>query len=124
MNLKDLLPDFDFRDFVYLLVTAVLIAMLLASLGACKPIARVTTVTERRDSARLERATDSVYVYRRDSVYVREKGDTVLVDKWHILYRDRNRTDTCYVSRLVETPVVTEVEVPVISRGGCGGCWG
>lgn len=49
-----------------------------------------------------KKVTDSVWVERltHDSIYIHEKGDTVLVEKWHTEYRDRWRdrlmTDTVY----------------------------
>lgn len=55
---------------------------------------------------------DSVYL--RDSIYVENKGDTVMMERWHTAYRDRWRTDTIYQSRTdsvpVPYPVIQEVE--------------
>ena len=34
-------------------------------------------------------AHDSVYIYSRDSVFMLVRGDTVVVDRWHVRYRDR-----------------------------------
>ena len=31
-----------------------------------------------------------------DSIHVKEKGDTVLIEKWHTQWRDRLRVDTLY----------------------------
>lgn len=66
--------------------------------------------------------TDTVYiahivtdsVYRHDSIYIHEKGDTVWYERWHTQYRDRLRIDTVYQAR-VDTiakpyPVIKEVE--------------
>jgi hypothetical protein len=50
---------------------------------------------------------DSIYIHLRDSIYIREKADTVLVERWHtrLVYRDRLRTDTL---RLIDTLRLTE----------------
>ena len=37
---------------------------------------------------------DSVWLH--DSIHVKEKGDTVLIEKWHTQWRDRLRVDTLY----------------------------
>lgn len=101
----------DLKDIIFTFVLAIVVALLLVSFASCKQT-KVVTVTEYRDSIRIEQRYDSIYVYNKDSIYIREKGDTVLVDKYHIIYRDRNRVDTCYVSQSHEVPVVTTVEVP------------
>ncbi len=54
---------------------------------------------------------DSVYV--RDSIYIRERGDTVYVDRWHVRWRERAATkaDTVYIERQQ-----SEVKVPPPER--------
>lgn len=62
--------------------------------------------------------TDSLYltVHERDSIhikdyiYIREKGDTVFVERWRTQYRDRGRTDTLYIDRTREVQVPYPVE--------------
>lgn len=61
---------------------------------------------------------DSVYfnreyrdsIYMKDSVFVREKNDTVYVDKFKYLYKEVNKTDTFYVSHTDTVTKVVEVE--------------
>jgi hypothetical protein len=55
---------------------------------------------------------DSVHIYQRDSIYIRERGDTVFVDRWHTrtAYRDRLRTDTLHVSDTVRIAVDRVIE--------------
>ena len=63
----------------------------------------------RYDSLFVEKLmTDSVYV--RDSVFVRDRGDTVYVDKDRYVYVYKNRIDTFFVyrDREVEVPVPVE----------------
>lgn len=64
---------------------------------------------------------DSIYIhqlkrdsiYLRDSVYVREKGDTVFVDKFKYLYKEICKTDTFRVERTDTITTVVEVEKPL-----------
>ena len=93
--------------------TASLISLcVLLALASCRG-GRALTGTEARRESREEssRAKDSVTLYVRDSVHVREKGDTVRVERWSIRYRDRwrERTDTVVIRDSVfrERPVAT-----------------
>lgn len=54
---------------------------------------------------------DSIYMY--DSVFVREKGDTVLIEKYKYLYRDKLVRDTLYINRTdsVQVPYPVEKEL-------------
>jgi hypothetical protein len=55
---------------------------------------------------------DSIYIH--DSTIVREKGDTMLIEKWHTRWRDRWMHDTVYQSRVdsVPKPYPVEKRVP------------
>lgn len=65
--------------------------------------------------------TDSVYltihqrdsIYQRDSVIIRQAGDTVYVDKVRYLYRDRLVRDTAYLYRDREVQVPYPAEKPL-----------
>lgn len=61
--------------------------------------------TEYKD--RLQR--DSIYF--RDSIIMREKGDTMFIDRWRYLYKDRLITDTLIVSDTVRVPYPVEKEL-------------
>jgi hypothetical protein len=54
-------------------------------------------------------------VYRHDSVFIRERADTVFVDRYHtkISYRDRLRTDTVRITDTVRTVHSETVAVEV-----------
>lgn len=62
--------------------------------------------------------TDSIYItlnrrdsiYMRDSVYVREKGDTVYQYKYKYLYVDRAVHDTLYINKVDSVQVPYPVE--------------
>ncbi|MBR2017786.1 MAG: hypothetical protein IKA00_10955 [Prevotella sp.] len=71
----------------------------------------------------LEHRTDTVYqskvvhdsIYQHDSTYIKEKGDSVYIERWHTKYVLKEKTDTLYESRVDSIPipyeVVKEVEV-------------
>ena len=51
---------------------------------------------------------DSIYVH--DSTLIREKGDTVMIERWHTQWRDRWQHDTIYVAH--NDTIVRSIEVP------------
>jgi hypothetical protein len=77
------------------------LVMLLLFLSACKSTTPVV-VSENRTESRLngyrETITDSVFVFKHDSVFVKHKGDTVFVDRWRSSIEYRSKTDTVHVS--------------------------
>ncbi len=93
-------------------ILAVFVA-LAALLPGCSPkiIERVSYVHDTTNVVRI----DSVRYYQRDSIFVREKGDTVFQYVERIRYRDRFRIDTlvqmrevldtAFVERKVEKPL-------------------
>lgn len=50
-------------------------------------------------------------IYFRDSIIMREKGDTVIIDRWRYIYKDRLITDTLIVSDTVRVPYPVEKEL-------------
>lgn len=84
-------------------------------LTACTTTKVVTVERVRTDTLRLvKQQRDSIYLH--DSTYIREKGDTILIERWHTQYRDRLRIDTMYQSRVDSVPVAYPVEVEVERR--------
>ena len=81
-----------------------LFVLAVLSLAACKQVQYVPVETVRLDSIYLTQTLrDSIVRY--DSVYVRDKGDTLYVERWKYLYRDKVRVDTM-VSVRVDTLAV------------------
>ena len=77
---------------------------LVCLLCGCKQVQYVPVETVRLDSIYLTQTLrDSIVRY--DSVYVRDKGDTLYVERWKYLYRDKVRVDTM-VSVRVDTLAV------------------
>lgn len=87
---------------------AVMVAVVLLLVG-CKtkyvPVEVVRTDTTYITQHRL----DSIYLH--DSTYIHERGDTVLVEKWHTAWRERVRIDTLIQHRHDSVPVPYPVEV-------------
>lgn len=79
------------------------------SLASCKQVQYVPVETVRLDSIYLTQTLrDSIVRY--DSVYVRDKGDTVFVDRYRYLFVDKLRRDTMYISRIDTLRVPYPVE--------------
>ncbi len=86
-----------------------IILLTLAICSSCRSIKYVPVETVRMDSIYFTlHERDSVHIH--DSVYVREQGDTVFVNKWHTVYRDRTTRDTTYIEREKKVGVPYPVE--------------
>jgi hypothetical protein len=103
-----------------------LVLVVCVAMVGCRTLPEPVAVRVERDSIYLSRVErDSVFV--RDSVLIREKGDTVYRDRWRVEYRERVLRDTVYFGKsdtLIITKVV-EVATPLswwkrvkISAGG------
>ena len=86
---------------------------ILSLIAGCKSHERVVVVeTVRADTLRLSHnIRDSVWLH--DSIYIRDKGDTMWIERWHTRWRDRTVHDTTYVSKTDSVPVPYPVEVKV-----------
>lgn len=101
-------PQKRFRVAAFLLV-ALGVALILAA--SCSPrIIEHTTV--QRDTVYKVR-TDSVAVLQRDSVFIRERGDTVFIYKERLRYRDRVKIDTVRLVKVDSLTVERVKEVKV-----------
>jgi hypothetical protein len=109
--------EFTFRTVATLsiLVTAFFLLAFLFS-GCCTQKETVTGSSRTDRFTGSEKTTrDSIYFYLSDSIYIREKGDTVYIDRRHTEYRDRIRVDTVavrdsvYVDREISAVKVVEV---------------
>ena len=87
------------------------------ALTSCRSAAPLVSVP-RNDSVviRDRYVRDSMIV--RDSIVVRLKSDTVLIDRWHNIWRDRivATTDTVYKDKLVTVRLPPERYVPWLYR--------
>ena len=76
--------------------------------SGCSPRILVREVV--RDSLIVRTKLDSVYLYEKDSIFVKQKGDTVFFERWSIRYKDKliEKKDTAYINKVE----VKEVAVP------------
>ena len=91
--------DFDRQEALkrvmkYLIIWLVFL-MLLAWLTSCTTTKYVEVERIRTDTTYITKwQKDSVWLH--DSIHIRERGDTVRIEKWHTQWRDRLRVDTIY----------------------------
>lgn len=82
---------------------------LMGFFSSCTRTMYVPVTSVQHDSINLHtHSRDSIVV--RDSVTIRERGDTVWLERWRIEYRDRIRTDTAYIERRDSVAVPYPVE--------------
>lgn len=88
----------------------IIVALLLSTLfSSCKSIQYVPVETVRTDTLYQKVVQrDSIHVH--DSVTIREKGDTVMIEHWRTEWRDRLLRDTIYRSRVDSVQVPYPVE--------------
>ena len=90
-----------------------LCGMLLIAMGSCRSVKYVPVETIRHDSIYItQHQRDSIYLH--DSIFHKEKGDTILIEKWHTKYIEKQVHDTLIqVERdTIPQPYPYEVEVP------------
>lgn len=92
-----------------LLICVLLLALLSSAFSGCSPkiVERVVTQHDTTQVVKI----DSVWQFQRDSVFVKEKGDTVYKYVEHIRYRDRYKVDTLVRVREVHDTTAVEVKV-------------
>lgn len=93
---EDKIVEYLARMFT-ILVLGLIVAVLISMCGCTRTI-YVPQVSVERDSIYLHtHSRDSIYLH--DSILIREKGDTVWMERWHTTYKDRLLTDTIYIER-------------------------
>lgn len=73
--------------------------VVLCCISSCTTTQYVPVVEYHTDTL-IQKMTQRDSIYLHDSTIVREKGDTVLIERWHTRYRDREVHDTVYQSRI------------------------
>ena len=91
------------------------VAFLALLMCSCKTVEYVPIVEH-------ETHHDSIYftqvqrdsIWQHDSILIKQKGDTVRIEKWHTKYIEKQVHDTTYVAKVDSVPVPYEVikEVP------------
>lgn len=93
--------------------------ILLLTLVGCRTYVPVETIrTEYRDRERIERDTVNV----RDSITTYIKGDTLLIDKWHTVYKELVRRDSIYIAKH-DTATVTKEVIKVKKETNWAATW-
>lgn len=79
---------------------------------SCRTVKYVPVETVKVDTTYINKLQrDSIYML--DSVYIKETGDTVLIEKYKYLYRDKLVRDTMYISKAdsIQVPYPVEKEL-------------
>lgn len=85
------------KNLVFLLVT-------ILALSSCKTTEVVTVEKVKADTTYITKVQrDSIWQH--DSVFVKEKGDSVLIERWHTKYIEKEVHDTTYVAKHDSVPV-------------------
>jgi hypothetical protein len=100
---------------IYVLIGWAVVLVVLALLARCKSVEYVHVVHTQTDTTYITTwQRDSVWLH--DYTHVKERGDTVLVEKWHTKYVEKQVHDTTYVATHDTIPdpfpVETIKEVP------------
>lgn len=93
----------SYRTMLLFALAAAAVVFGLLLLTGCTTTKYVPVETVRTDTLKVTKyERDSIYIH--DSTIVREKGDTMLIEKWHTRWRDRWMHDTVYQSRVDSIP--------------------
>lgn len=79
---------------------------------SCRSIQYVPVEVVKTDTTYINKVQrDSIY--QLDSIYIRDKGDTILITKTKYIYRDKLVRDTVYASRVdsIQVPYPVEKEL-------------
>ena len=107
--MKTLIRIIEFSG--WLLKWAIAITFLCA-VFSCTTVKYVPVETVKTDSVRVvDVQRDSIHIL--DSVFVREKNDTVYLTRWKTIYKEHLKTDTIVEVRVDSVNTVIEVEKPL-----------
>lgn len=95
--------------YLHVIIMALAALCVCAAIFGCSTVKYVPVESVKLDSVYFNRHTrDSIYI--KDSVFVSSRADTVFLNRWHNVYRDRIVCDTLYKSVCDTTTVVRTVE--------------
>lgn len=102
---------------------AIIILVAILAMFSCRSVRYVPVETVKHDSVIINKIQhDSIY--SRDSVYLERANDTVFLYKYKYLYKYKNLTDTMYVTRRDSIQVPYPVEVVKTKYRVPGVLWG
>lgn len=91
------------------MIKAILIILLMSAIWSCRTTEYVPVEIVKTDTTYINKVQrDSIY--QMDSIYIVDRGDTVLITKTKYLYRDKRVRDTVYRSRVDSIQVPYPVE--------------
>lgn len=91
------------------MIKAILIILLMSAIWSCRTTEYVPVEIVKTDTTYINKVQrDSIY--QQDSIYILDRGDTVLITKTKYLYKDRLVRDTIYRSRVDSIQVPYPVE--------------
>ena len=96
---------------VAVLVVAALFGLLTLFAG-CRSVEYVPVETVSRDTVAVVQVRADTFI-RTDSIHVKEKGDTMWVERYRTVWRDRRVADTVFASRTDSVQVPVPVEKPL-----------
>lgn len=105
------------RDYFKMLITMIATLFLsglliIAMLCSCTSVRYVPVESVKTDSIYINKLqVDSIYM--QDSVYIKEKGDTIYMYKYKYLNRYKLLTDTMYICKTDTINNVVEIEKPL-----------
>lgn len=98
-----------FYGWIFALVMWIVAIILTSFLSGCRSVQYVPVEVVKTDTTYINKVQrDSIY--QLDSIYIRDKGDTVLITKTKYIYRDKLVRDTVYVSHTDSIQVPYPVE--------------
>lgn len=100
----------------WIIITGLIVAVVI-TMCSCTRTIYVPQVSVEHDSIYItQHSRDSIYLH--DSILIREKGDTVWMERWHTAYRDRLLTDTIYIERRdsIVVPYPVEKKLTTMQR--------
>jgi hypothetical protein len=101
---------------VGILVAIIAALLICALLGSCTTTKYVPMPEYHTDTTYItKQQRDSFYLH--DSIHIKERGDTVWIERWHTRCENHLTHDTTYISKTdsvpVPYPVIKEVERPL-----------
>lgn len=91
------------------MIKAILIILLMSAIWSCRTTEYVPVEIVKTDTTYINKVQrDSIY--QLDSIYILDRGDTVLITKTKYLYKDRMVRDTVYRSRTDSIQIPYPVE--------------
>jgi hypothetical protein len=80
------------------------------TLASCKPVKYLPAESVKTEYHK-ELVRDSVFLY--DSIFVKEKKDTVYIERYRYLYRDKTVRDTALINDTIRIPYPVEIPVEI-----------